>query len=238
MPVDLVSGLSQVITGWARMPGPHFREAYTGWAWLGTWSDTWLSKHPFLHSTPWTFATVAIVGIAAVALDRWTGKPPVADEERRPVTLAIAFAVLTSLIGLAFWFLKAPDPRFGIGFLLGTPSLVIAGAIWRLSRDRGIARLACAGHAVTVIVLLLSAAFLRSHWAVASQMSASWPVIPAVPALEDRALGEFHANMPVDSRQCWDAPLPCTTEYLGRPLREGRVFVWRTIEAGAKPSRP
>ncbi|MES1224405.1 MAG: hypothetical protein ABUT20_53415, partial [Bacteroidota bacterium] len=37
------------------------------------------------------------------------------------------FCIALSLAGIIFWFVKAPDPRFGISFLLLFPSLVLSG---------------------------------------------------------------------------------------------------------------
>ena len=43
----------------------------------------------------------------------------------RPLGM-IGYAILTGCLGNLFWFLAAPDPRFGIGFLLALPALVVA----------------------------------------------------------------------------------------------------------------
>ncbi len=51
-------------------------------------------------------------------------------------------AIAVVIAGLVFWFLKAPDPRFGMGFLVLLPAFVLTGLInkedkiWRLSTKK------------------------------------------------------------------------------------------------------
>ena len=39
-------------------------------------------------------------------------------------------------------------------------------------------------------------------------------------------------DLPVGTDQCWDAPVPCAPDFRSPSLRDGRVLMWRSIEAG------
>jgi hypothetical protein len=172
--------------------------------------------------------------VAALAIrGRRAGVTWAAPARSRPVAFAVAYAAATGGIGLAFWFLTAPDPRFGIGFLTVTPALLLAWAAARWLPEGGLARRAWAGNTLAALVFTFAAVFIAIFGLSAVAAASSWPEIP-VAVVQDEALGPgFHANVPVGTDQCWAAPLPCAPDFHSPSLHDGRVLTWRAIEAGA-----
>ena len=98
--------------------------------------------------------------------------------------------------------------------------------------EQGAGRRAWAGNAIAGLVFLFCGVFLAVFGVSALAAARSWPEIPVTP-VQDEALGpRFHANVPVGTDQCWDAPLPCAPDFRSPSLRDGHVLMWRSIEAG------
>lgn len=232
VPIERVRYMAAVVTGWSRMPNDHFAEALHGWAWLKSWPFTVLAHRAFFAGTSATLAIMALLVGAVAVHGRRAGSTPMAAIRDRRVAFAIAYAAATGCIGVAFWFATAPDPRFGMGFLIGTPALFVAWAAWRWLPEQGVMRRVWAGNAIAGLVFLFCAVFLVVFGVSALAAARSWPEIP-IALVQDEALGpHFHANVPVGTDQCWDAPLPCAPDFRSPSLRDGRVLIWRSIEAG------
>lgn len=233
VPLERVRYMADVITGWARMPNEHFAEALHGWAWLRSWPFTVLAHRAFFAGTSATLLLMALL-VGAVAIhERRAGTEPERTMRSRPVAFAIAYAAATGGIGVAFWFATAPDPRFGMGFLIATPALFVASAAWRWVPEQGAVRRTWAENAIAGFVFAFCAVFLAVFGVSALAAARSWPEIPITP-VQDEALGpHFHANVPVGTDQCWDAPLPCAPDFRSPSLRDGHVLMWRSIEAGS-----
>ena len=146
---------------------------------------------------------------------------------------AIAYAAATGVVGIVFWFATAPDPRFGMGFLVAMPVLLLAWAAWRWLPEAGLAQRAWTGDTIAGLVFLFGIVVVAVFGVAAVARARSWPDIP-VPTVQDAALGpRFHANVPVGTDQCWDAPLPCAPDFRSPSLRGSHVVIWRSIESGA-----
>jgi hypothetical protein len=232
VPGERVRYMADIVAGWARMPGDHFAEALHGWAWLKSWPFTVLAHRAFFAGTGATLAILALL-VAAIALrGRRAGIAPAAAIRSPSVAFAVAYAGATGCIGIVFWFATAPDPRFGMGFLMATPTLLVAWAAWRWLPDQEAVHRAWAGNAIAGLVFLFGAVFLAIFGVSALAAARAWPMIP-VPVVHDELLGpRFHANVPVGTDQCWDAPLPCAPDFRSPSLRDGHILLWRSIEAG------
>jgi hypothetical protein len=172
------------------------------------------------------------LGLAGLALARRQG-----GRKSIPVgARAVAAAAIASTL---FWFLSAPDIRFGYGalFVLAALPLALAltgarAAAWPLWARR---RLAVG----TGVALLAFSAILlnrEGEW----RPVALVPPAPPRPVVEERqtAAGET-VRVPVRDDRCWDAPRPCTPFFdprlaVDRDLRgRPRVFSLLPLPAGA-----
>lgn len=233
VPAEQVSYTADTVAAWARMPGDRFLAAVHGWAWLKSWPFTVLAHRAFLAGTGATLAMMALLVAALTIRGRRAGVTAAAPIRSVRVVFAVAYAAATGGTGLVFWFLTAPDPRFGIGFLIVTPALLLAWAAGRWLPEEGLAQRAWNGNTVAALVFLFAAVFVAIFGLSAVAAANSWPEIPA-PVVQDEMLGPgFHANVPVGTDQCWDAPLPCAPDFHSPSLHDGHVLMWRAIESGA-----
>jgi hypothetical protein len=107
------------IKAWARVPMTGL-DHLSGWAWIPIWLE---SMKPFLIS----WAAVAVFGIVlAMAIGRIRPERPV------PLGQIVVFTVY-AIVASGFWFLAAPDPRFGISHLL---ALALLPGLWLLATGR------------------------------------------------------------------------------------------------------
>jgi hypothetical protein len=131
---------------------------------------------------------------------------------RDKLKIAIEYSVLfiTGWIGIGYWFLKAPDVRFGYGFLVMTVCLLFLPIVmWILSQQKRIVELAVYA-AVLILVLHHTVGLYKiSNFSIYSDrwlLPANYPTAEVKPL----PLGNFTANTPVKGYQCWYAALPCT----------------------------
>jgi hypothetical protein len=231
-PIADITQFATLITAWARSPNAHVAEAAHGWAWLADWPSMMLARRDFIPGTSWSFAVAAGIGVTMALAERFALKAARHDRPSSPGPFAIAYAVLIGCLGNLFWFLAAPDPRFGIGFLLALPALVIAASTRTLAADGALLRLAVNRIVLMGFVFVCAGLFLRHHRFEAVKAADSWPSIPGVPVYQQDFGPQLRVNIPVSGNQCWDAPRPCVP---GRApdapsLSDRKFLLWEFIE--------
>jgi hypothetical protein len=117
--------------------------------------------------------------------------------------------MVTLLPTLAFWFVSAPQPRFGYGYIFGVASLVFAlGLSDFVPRkvDPRVRRWALAGATVGLLLLAqIDLHLLKATWI-------RWPQIPTTALVRRRTLDGLVVYMPRERDLVWAAPLPATPE--------------------------
>jgi hypothetical protein len=101
------------VTAWARVPRHEPSDPiFAGYAWL----QSWLSTH-------WALLTmlVKIIGLGAALTFTSVMLRP-----RSTGISVVAWPMVVATLGIVFWFLGAPDPRFGAGFIVALPALALA----------------------------------------------------------------------------------------------------------------
>jgi hypothetical protein len=196
VPRPLASHVSTVIRDWARAPTPN----RAGLA--NEWFAAWLRRST-MRLVP--LGGVLLAGIGVVA---W----------RRPVASRGSFATAwgAAIVGTAYWFITAPDVRFGLAFLVPVAFMPLA---YGLSDSRFLtvhARKFVV--AITVGGMLLAAAQLaRYPWPGHGGFAiARWPEFPS-PATTPRIAAGVSVRVPVQGDQCWASPRPCTPALLLSP---------------------
>jgi hypothetical protein len=184
-----VSSESLWIRSWARQPHELPAQVLKNLEWLPSWFNG--ARHDHSIRLLVIFAPVGL--IAALLRRDIHGKSA-------QCLLVIASGLIACLI---FWFLAAPDPRFGEGFMLAAALLggsVAFAAVFGQPRFAVyLPRLVLAGMALVSI---------RGLWRVKSDYLYT---VSAPPTYQLRGpMGERIFVPKGDTDQCWDHPLPCT----------------------------
>jgi hypothetical protein len=192
------------IRSWARVPALPFRASIPAAEWIGPW----LGRNFRLFG--WPVAAPAFYGVfllAALPVLFRRSMPP----GERP-ELLVPWAV--SAVGLACWFLMAPDPRFAEGILFGVALLPSSAALLRLVPaplpTRRVVPVAVAA-ALLVLGAVGAIEGLRTAKGISHRPGWIAPPAPTVPPVETRRTRSgLEIQVPLNGDRCWDAPLPCT----------------------------
>jgi hypothetical protein len=192
---------------WARVPGSIPPAPRT--AWIAEWARSYA---PYL-----AVFGAALTGGIALGLTR--GEP----RARRAFLAAWAGAAA----GVAFWFVSAPDFRFGLAYLF---PFVLLPAAWGLSQRpvtarAGVRRAAVALLGAALVLFAAALLHLRPKPPDASFAWLSWPAFPVVPVELRSIAGGVTVGVPARGDQCWDAPRPCTPEVAPSLRARDTVFV-------------
>ena len=239
-PLGDIADFATLVTAWARLPNAHVWEAAHGWAWLKDWPSMMLARRIFIPGMSWSLAVAAGIGIALALAERVALKARRQDRSFGPGPCVIGYAIGIGCLGNLFWFLAAPDPRFGIGFLLALPALVIAAGTRALAADGALIRLVVNRIMLMGFIFVCVGLFLLHHRAAASKAADTWPSIPYVPVQQYDFGPQLRVNIPVGGNQCWDAPRPCAP---GRgpdapPLTHRKLLLWEFFEPEAAAASP
>jgi hypothetical protein len=209
----------------ARVPDLTYDYAH-GWKWLRPWFRE-LVREREGFSIPLIFALVG----SAVALIRMAR----GSRSGLPHWL---WLLVPSLGGLVFWFLEAPAIRFGepviwtLGAALGTLAAL------HLLKGKGRIRVALAA----LLLMTAWAAHPRLFWSSYFRPSVSVRTflrLPHAKVTSRQTISGLTVYVPVETNQCWDAPLPCSPYFneslhLREPGRLDRGFASGESERGVK----
>jgi hypothetical protein len=194
-----VKGIYNAIVAWARMPGNNYLQSLENGFMF--WFKPWLIRN--LNSKDFTQLIVFPFCLAALL---WFFVARYANVKKAAYFFAWTFCAI------AYWFLSAPDIRFGDGFFwvfLGTPLLFLApdgfpfriGSLWNHPKLRGTFLYLCAVCALGII----GRTALSSH-----RNLFVIGTIPSRPVKEYvvNAENPFSVWIPVSGDQTGNAPLP------------------------------
>jgi hypothetical protein len=203
MPSALVKLNSDWITSWARLHSYDSQMVLSkSFAeWLPLW---WGNQLPFDR------LILLGIGIGTILFVALVGLYLILDKNNLKRILPYAVIFMTGWIGIGYWFITAPDVRFGYGFLvislcfLTTPIVLL-----------GLTQLKWTFKPLMysiILVLILYQAFGIYKLHDLSKFDGRWLLPVDYPTIEVKAipLGNFIANTPVRGYQCWYAALPCT----------------------------
>jgi hypothetical protein len=185
------------IRAWARMRHAPISQTY-GWHWVRPWFegirlDRVHFAAPFL---------ITLIGSALLLLS---------SVHKRSLQLRQCLWLLVpSVGGVTFWFLAAPDPRFGQAAIWGTAATLGSCGFFRVVEGSGV-RLRLL--VVTTLCLGLWSLNPRSLWNSSYRQVFKVRQFSPFPQSETKILetrSGLEVRVPVKGDQCWDAPLPCT----------------------------
>jgi hypothetical protein len=188
------------IKSWARTPGGKPDVVLASWDWLPGWWERMLKLE-----APWVmFWALVVVTVLAPFFVR-----------RLPKAVAALWVV--ALGGTAFWFLMAPDPRFGWGSIYSAAAIPVALVLSQVGplRIRGVA--------VVLAIAICIAPLFRDRFVPESKFKAA-ALMPQIPpqkwTTKLTAQGE-PINIPEDGKTAWDTPL------VGTPYFESHLTIVR-----------
>lgn len=154
VPMESARHLAEVIQGWARLPGPRFSEALSN----GSWFFEWLTRNILLEVE---LVALFSLGICLLIIG--------AARNGGGVVIKKAFLIPASvtILGVVFWFLSAPDPRFAYGFLFSLGLLLLSQGVLSVSPDLCAPGTCLGNRGLRVLAVLtigaLTAAFVCRH---------------------------------------------------------------------------
>ena len=174
-----------------------------GWAWLRPWAAGLPVLVQILFSGCALLTAIAMICIV-------TGRAVGAVRRYGALYLPLLAAVV-------FWLGTAPDFRF----LGAVPILLVVLGAWIVLSSRGfealggwIARVPSRSPAMMALAFLICLASLKLV-GMSSVSLAGWVAVP-VPAVQTRVTERGLAVLvPVEFGQCWNAPLPCASNFNG-----------------------
>jgi hypothetical protein len=198
---------AEAIRAWAKAPGTPFDQIPGGIGWIPMWRDRMLPFRSFVFTLAWVAVGLHGLGAVAMGWGHWARmRHPAASEAG--TARAFLVALLVSLVGLAYWFFGAPDPRFGLGFLIAAPAMTFAFmAGWG-----GLDGKSSVGRIVTplVAVAVFFAAFIQCYKLYGEGHAACvWEHKPVPPVRTSVTAGGVKVKIPLEGNQCWDVTPPC-----------------------------
>ncbi len=180
----------------ARVPELSYEYAH-GWSWLRPWFRELLrEREGFL--IPLLFALMG--GVAGIIRMR---------RQNRGALPQWLWLLAPSLGGLIFWFLEAPAMRFGEPLMWTAGATLGAFAALHFLDRPGRIRIALAG----LLLLTAWAAHPRLFWGSYFRPSVgvrTFLRLPVAKLTPHQTTSGLTVNVPVETNQCWDAPLPCS----------------------------
>jgi len=192
-----VTGESLSIEAWARAPESHdYHAVMANWSWLGPWIGRTLQNGSVV---------LFLAGLLGACVTLWRGAR---------VNRLIATAGAGLALGLAYWFVTAPDVRFGAGYFAAAGILGLSVMCSRYIPDmRTVPRLTL--EAVGLAVLIGVAGLLQdgNRWS-----SQNRPVVHMRTAPGGQAVWVTQSDQQ-GGDQCWDHALPCTPYFDAEKLK-------------------
>lgn len=111
------------ITGWARWPGEAADKVLASHAWLEPWLERFF-QNPIVE----ILLLVMLAGVILLIIQLFGDSKPGKGAD----PAAFLLAALIPLCSIVFWFIHAPDVRFGLAGLYGLASIVFSVAAYRI----------------------------------------------------------------------------------------------------------
>jgi len=213
VPISQVQEEAEWVYSWAREPGPHWSKVIGNWRWLGSWFGR------IIHQR------VEIVYPSLLSIILWilTAKiviKPLSPSMKCDNRLFDWISIFPVVIGIAFWFFTAPDPRFvhALFWCLALSSaLIFIRYIKPSLTRRSLAIILCIVF-LTTNYFFIYELYKKRH--ILKEISFSgWRVTRTVPLSRKQTASGLVVYVPTQGYQCWDSPLPCTP-YFNTDLRQ------------------
>jgi hypothetical protein len=215
LPIADTRDTANWICSWARMPGHHWREVLGSWNWLPSWYKRILSM-------PEVFLPVVSAGGGIALLLISIGLHP-AKRNMRSGWWRPAIPVI---VGIAWWFFTAPDPRFALGLFWLAAVWPFAGVL-SLNQQIGTTSMTRPWALAMVIITLGLIGYQPSLWL--GYHGHGFGGIPRPATKIFTTNSGLNVIVPASEEEVrlWDAPLPAAPlpkhdlELRGENMRDG-----------------
>ncbi|WP_041448232.1 hypothetical protein [Anaeromyxobacter sp. Fw109-5] len=137
---------------------------------------------------------------------------------------SVRFVGGVAAAGVVFWLATAPNPRFGVTYLL--PLTVLPLAVALAAEDRRARRARKALALLCALFTTAAAGWTLRHLTWNETALVRWPAYPESHVEPRVTASGLEVNVPVEGMQCWTAPPPCTPTYDPNLAWEG-MFISR-----------
>jgi len=201
---------ANVIKAWMRMPGPDALSALTGWDWIVPW---------FIRNEPvfLELILICIVGIACGLLTLSSALNNNNNNNNRNRCISrqihIIIPLIVASIGVVFWFINAPDPRVGLGFLFSFALLILSWGIIAFSHLE-LSKKSLVYYFLLLILLFAIFQGVYFNYGIIKKAESFSFDIPVVPMIEQKTSDGYTIFTPsAGEDQAWNAPLPNAPEF-------------------------
>lgn len=189
------------VYSWARQPGMHYSTVLGNWQWLIPWFRRMIT---FRETLLYPFA-LSIAFACAYAVMCWrTKKSNMVKHLKFEVIIIVPI-----FVGLLYWFMTAPDPRFAHALFWLLP---ISTALLTLSEARP--HLGKGTYATLLVITICALNFKHLEYIyynngiIMNISMAGWQTIKSVDLIRQETSSGLMIYTPKRGDQCWDAPLP------------------------------
>ncbi len=188
VPLESVIIEANWVKSWARKPEVDWHKVLGNWNWLASWSERNLI---FLE----IWIGLIIFGIILIIICF------ILKKKRDFFAFLCAFSLV--LVGCIFWFLAAPDPRFGYGYLFSLLGILLSYGIYNLFINLKSSVFLLK---ITLIVFFFLLFFQNN---LSLKQILNTKKIKTVNYTTNTTLELKTIYSPKKGDQCFDAPLPC-----------------------------
>lgn len=191
VPVEIVDNESDWIKSWAKTPRARPEEVLENWNWLGGWIERNFTDS---RITPLLIYSATFLGLSLTRFRK---------------NYQFFIILLPSLLGLLFWFVTAPDPRFALStfWILLVTTILLFSNVFELDNIK------------RTILLVLMFVLVTGTREIQSYHTENLRDNLAYKDIECRYIETSSGDsicLPKTGDQCWDTPLICTPyEYHG-----------------------
>jgi len=197
-----IKGDSVAVIGWARMPGPHYRDAVNNWNWIIPWINRNKKNISF-------WAILFIIGTLSIVFAN--------KKNFREIFYRHIFSFAFPIAGIIFWFFTAPDFRFGrvyftllvlllfsISLNSISPLIFKNKSIQELTENKKLPLLI----KITLSIILITFLLLHNSISIKNfvENKSGIPEVSGVKRILDNGTVIYMPNQGSD--QAWDLPLP------------------------------
>lgn len=200
VPREVSRADADTVTAWARLPGPHYRDSLGNFSWIDDWLIQFFITQKLL--------IISTIGACIIAVCIWVYSSRQGwIYEKTPPLIPTWYPFLVIITGLVFWFITAPDPRFGLGFLSALPIFLVVYPLLRIKKPYPYhIRLWIFGITAGMLFIagIMGAAFqcdnIHEH-----------NTLPAFPDVSYKVKETHNGEpvyVPIEGDQVWNLPLP------------------------------
>jgi hypothetical protein len=211
LPYQYVLDEKMATEGWARLPGPYWKESLS--MPLSELIPKWFAWLP--HQYKLTIALTIIITVGYLLWLLCNVKQKRFYSLREPTNIVY----LTGFVGTLYWFMMAPEPRYVFGFTFFMCALPVVPVLQRIVVQFPL--LARVLMLAVVLIVLLQNVYMSVRDMAGTEGIFLKPVPYPSEELFTRIIDNTVFYSPTKTDQCWYAPLPCTPIFQKRLTLRG-----------------